>query len=1040
MKRKIMGISILWLTVLLLIQITSAQVSPTKGLHENTPRVFFLKGATIIPEPGKTISEGELIIRDGIIESIGKNVKIPQDALEIDLSGKIIYPGFIESYLIRKDNNSTDNHDKNKKNENLKQTITTHWNARIKPEYSVLHNYKPDPKDFETLHQLGFTAAQLVPESGIFRGKTALIHLDDWSQASIIDEDGPTQVLAFEYGGWGDKNYPNSLLGCIALIRQTFLDADWYQQAWKIYNRFPQHNEQPEVNISLEVLGNHIRKKGAFCFETKDELAALRAKNIAREFDFPLWLRGSGYEYRRLKDLADFNPFIILTLNFPKKPDVKTWEKALQYTNAQLRHWDQAPDNPKRMSDAGLRFSLTSAEIKDRLSFRTNLLQSVERGFSKDDALASLTIIPATELGIGDRLGTIERGKIANLTITDGDYFDKESVVQEVWIQGNRYRILYESDFDILGQWTLRLTIDTKIILATLKIEGKKTKAPWFSKKGQEKYKLKGKIIIDSTEIDIDEITYIKNTFSLVAKGDSLGLPGILRLSGSVKGKYMEGLGLTPGGKQIVWAAQWESPIEENDKKDKDEQPPTPSKLLPLYPEGAFGWESLPTQPPIVLVKNATIWTSGPRGILEDSDLLIRKGKVWRIGKNLEISGKIKDAVIIDARGKHITPGLIDAHSHTAAASINEGTQSVTAEVRIEDVIDSDDIAIYRELAGGLTIANILHGSANAIGGQNAVIKLRWGYSPDELLFEQAPKGIKFALGENVKQSNWGDDFTTRYPQTRMGVEQIIRDAFVSAKDYTIRRNGKGTFQTATKIPPRRDLELDALVEVLDGKRMVHCHSYRQDEILMLTRIADDFGFTIGVFQHVLEGYKIAERIAEHGAGASTFTDWWAYKIEVIDAIPYNGSLMHDVGVVTSFNSDSDELARRLNTEAAKGVKYGGLSKEEALKFVTLNPAIQLKIDKWVGSLEEGKDADFVIWSGNPLSTYAVCEQTWIDGINYFNLIRDRKMRKKIKRERNELIQKILSSKDNSKGETMTPSGHEYELSHPFNCLKGVIR
>ncbi|MCH7733278.1 MAG: amidohydrolase family protein [Candidatus Marinimicrobia bacterium] len=252
--------------------------------------------------------------------------------------------------------------------------------------------------------------------------------------------------------------------------------------------------------------------------------------------------------------------------------------------------------------------------------------------------------------------------------------------------------------------------------------------------------------------------------------------------------------------------------------------------------------------------------------------------------------------------------------------------------------------------------------------------------------------------------------------------------------------NGKGTPQTTTKIPPRRDLELDALVEVLDGKRMVHCHSYRQDEILMLTRIADDFGFTIGVFQHVLEGYKIAERIAEHGAGASTFTDWWAYKIEVIDAIPYNGSLMHDVGVVTSFNSDSDELARRLNTEAAKGVKYGGLSKEEALKFVTLNPAIQLKIDKWVGSLEEGKDADFVIWSDNPLSTYAVCEQTWIDGINYFNLIRDRKMRKKIKRERNELIQKILSSKDNSKGETMTPSGHEYELSHPFNCLKGVIR
>ena len=311
-------------------------------------------------------------------------------------------------------------------------------------------------------------------------------------------------------------------------------------------------------------------------------------------------------------------------------------------------------------------------------------------------------------------------------------------------------------------------------------------------------------------------------------------------------------------------------------------------------------------------------------------------------------------------------------------------------------------------------MANILHGSANAIGGQNAVIKLRWGQAPNNLLFQNAVKGIKFALGENVKQSNWGDDNITRYPQTRMGVEQIIRDAFISAKEYEAKwidyeKNHK---KWKKKIPPRRDLELEAIVEILNGERQIHCHSYRQDEILMLTRIAEDFNFKMGTFQHVLEGYKVADRLQEHGAHASTFSDWWAYKYEVIDAIPYNGAIMNDIGVNVSFNSDSEELARRMNTEAAKGVKYGDMPEEEALKLVTLNPAIQLCIDKWVGSLEIGKDADFVIWSDNPLSSQAICEQTWIDGIQYFSLEMDRELKRRDQKLRNELIVKILSKKD----------------------------
>ncbi len=422
-----------------------------------------------------------------------------------------------------------------------------------------------------------------------------------------------------------------------------------------------------------------------------------------------------------------------------------------------------------------------------------------------------------------------------------------------------------------------------------------------------------------------------------------------------------------------------------------------------------------PAQPKVLLVRNATLWTSGPQGKLDHTDLLIRQGKIAAIGQNL---GAPRGAVILDASGKHVTAGLIDCHSHTALeGGTNEGTNITTAEVRIEDVIDPETIGIYRQLAGGLTVANVLHGSANSIGGQNAVIKLRWGASADQMLFAGAPAGIKFALGENPKQSNWGNLDELRYPQTRPGVEQSIRERFTAARDYQRQwrefRAGHGN----SRIPPRRDLQLDALVEILEGKRLVHSHSYRADEILMLIRLADEFGFTVASFQHVLEGYKVADEIAAHGAGASTFSDWWAYKFEVIDAIPYNGSLMHDRGVVVSFNSDDDELARRLNLEAAKAVRYGGASESEALKFVTLNPAIQLKIDDRVGSLEKGKDADFVLWSGHPLSTFSVAEQTWIDGRKYFDRDEDLASREALAEERAALIAKVKAESESSSDE-----------------------
>ncbi|HLX12379.1 MAG TPA: amidohydrolase, partial [Bacteroidota bacterium] len=446
---------------------------------------------------------------------------------------------------------------------------------------------------------------------------------------------------------------------------------------------------------------------------------------------------------------------------------------------------------------------------------------------------------------------------------------------------------------------------------------------------------------------------------------------------------------------------------------------PTTSSFADVYPRPEFGRSHIPDQPAKLLIRGAKIWTSGPQGNLDSGDMLVEKGKIVSVSSHIDAPS---DAVIVDAKGMNLTAGIIDCHSHTGTAGdVNEVGSAITAEVRIGDNLSGDDIADYRELAGGTTTANVLHGSANPIGGQNQVVKWRWGMLPEELKFENAMPGVKFALGENPKQSNWGDRNTTRYPQTREGVEQIIRDEFHAAQDYT---KAQTEFKDGKrKIPVRRDLQLDAVAEILNGTRLVHSHSYRQDEIEMLMHVSDDFGFRIGTFQHVLEGYKIADVLAAHGVGASTFSDWWAYKYEVIDAIPYNGALMHDQGVVVSYNSDSDEQATRLNTEAAKAMKYGGVSPQEALKFVTINPAIQLHIDKRVGSLEPGKDADFVLWNGDPLSTYTIALQTWVDGRKFFDRDEDLKMQDEIQKERAALIQKALGEKKDDTGGAPTGGG-----------------
>jgi imidazolonepropionase-like amidohydrolase len=469
-----------------------------------------------------------------------------------------------------------------------------------------------------------------------------------------------------------------------------------------------------------------------------------------------------------------------------------------------------------------------------------------------------------------------------------------------------------------------------------------------------------------------------------------------------------------PDGEETRFTARKTGDFKAETKKS-DSKKSVP-ELLPLsYPNVGYGYLKRPEQEDI-LFKNATVWTGEAEGTLANTDVLIKKGKITKIGNNLSAGG----ARVVDATGKHLTAGIIDEHTHIAGLAINEAGHNSSAEVKMTDVLDPEDINIYRNLGGGVTSAQLLHGSANPIGGRSAIFKLKWGRSASEMVYTDMPKFIKFALGENVKQSNWQS--FDRFPQTRMGVEQVFENYFQRAKEYQVLKDsGK---------PYRYDEEMEVLAEILRGERHISCHSYVQSEINMLMKLAERMDFRVNTFTHILEGYKVADKMAEHGVGGSTFSDWWAYKYEVKDAIPYNAAIMHSQGVTVAINSDDSEMSRRLNQEAAKTVKYGGLSEEEAWKTVTLNPAKLLHIDDRVGSIKAGKDADLVLWSDHPLSVYAVAETTYIEGVPYFDRTADTKLQQRMLEERSKLTEMMLDEK--AGGAAVRPPGQKQKRT--FTC------
>ena len=1055
-----------------------AQEPPPVGMRPADVRRDALIHVTIAAMPGERLADGVVLMKDGWIERTGAygSFDIPAGTTIHDGTGCTVYAGFIDA-CVRIDSSAAARAASSERG--------AHWNARVVPQVRAADLPVMTTDSRKELRALGFTAAALHPNAGIFRGSAQVALLGDDPRATrTVVEDAGTCV-AFETTGGGDDEaswnratYPGALIGAIALQRQTFADAAWHAKSAAVWQAHPSGSEPPVLANALQSLHAAANGKQRVWFDASDERNLLRADALAREMSIDAGFVGSGLEFRRLAEVRATGRPVVVPFNFPKTPDTQSPRAIDAVSLRELEQWALAPTNLAELLRAGVPAAASTVRLKNVGEFAKAARRATKCGTTEDELLAALTTNPARMLGMSNIAGEVRAGHMANLVLCKGPLYGEDSKIREVWIAGLRHEVEPLSKFPLKGVYAMAapsspggltvfpesLTIDAdertvsfglpKVAKLSKEKDGKpaegngvevSTATPEPSAKDNESPKVRadganfddarvgftmpskelgadgtarGTIVAtrDNAELtltaadgrvarwtivaaartgDVPDPKEERKNKRANAKGGAGGIGG----DGGIGGKGGTG-GADVTAKSGADGKDGASPT--GDDADFDPKPVL-AAIPRVFPMTEYGVDTR-VAPKSLLVEHATVWTVSDRGILNDADLLIKEGKIVAVGSNLRatLTGALTDTMIIDGTGMHVTPGMIDCHSHTGIdGGVNEWTQNVTAEVRIADAIDPEDINWYRQLAGGLTAANQLHGSSNPIGGQNSVVKIRWGQNSSAFPLQGAIPGIKFALGENVVRGK------TRYPGSRLGVEALIRDRFQSAREW---RAAQLAYQAlpdnvrAQTMPPQPDYELQTLAEILEGKRIVHCHSYRQDEIAMLIRVADDFKFEIGTFQHVLEGYKVADEIARHGAGASSFSDWWAYKMEVMDAIPWNGEMLWKAGVVTSFNSDSDELARHMNTEAAKAVRYGGLTREEAIKFVTLNPAKQLRIDAMCGSLEPGKDADFVIWSADPLSVYARCMQTWVDGVRQFDVDTDRIMRARDAQTRTALI------------------------------------
>lgn len=880
------------LIVAALPQAAQAQPRPTRPAAVS---LYAIQGARIVTVSGQTIDNGTVVVENGLITAVGRNVDVPAGAWVIDGSGKTVYPGLMDAL-------TTLGH------ESAPQPQFGGFGGRGGPVDESNHSWGPEDRPgtsswvsaaedltagderFDSWRNHGITTVLTTMDPGLVTGQAAIINLGSYVRPrELVVETSVAMHLKLQDRSF--TGYPGSLMGSFAYLKQLYYDAMHYGAVWDDYEADPTGKPRPEWDIALEPIRRQLQEGWPVLFPANDRKEVLRAITTSREMGVTPIVYGMQGGYEAADLLAEAGLSTIVDLDWPSAPSNGDPEAVPSL--AQLRLWDRAPTTPATLASAGVRFAFASGGADDATGILSGARRAVAQGLSEADAIRAFTLSPAEMFGVDDRLGSIEVGKIANLIVADGSIFQDGTNIETVFVDGEKF---------------------------------------------------------DVPETVADE-----------GRGGRRGGRG----AGGGRGRA----GAGGGTAELDISA-----------------PPIPMSK----DRGAYRTDA------VTFITGATILTAS-HGTIENGDIIIRDGTIAEIGTGLS---RPSGARVVEAEGMYVTPGIIDAHSHMAAEAINEGSVNVSSMVTIEDVIDPTDRGLYFALGGGVTSINILHGSANPIGGGNAVIKLLWGEDADELLMGATP-GIKFALGENTKRDRNPD----RYPATRMGVQDVVRQAFLDAT-YYMQEWDEWEANGQRGIAPRRDLKLESLMEILKGERWVHSHSYRADEILQLLRLAEEFGFTVRTFQHVLEGYKVADEIAAHGAGASTFSDWWAYKVEAYDAIPYNAALMTERGVLVSINSDSGEEVRHLNQEAAKAMKWGDMDEEAALRLVTLNPAIQLGIDNRTGSIDVGKDADIVIWDGHPLSMFSKAVQTYVNGQLYFDIELDLERQEAIEAEKAALIEK----------------------------------
>ncbi|HET8547732.1 MAG TPA: amidohydrolase family protein [Bryobacteraceae bacterium] len=893
---------LLWMAALLAAALPGSAAAPA----------WAITNARVVTGPEKTIERGVIVLRNGLIEAVGESVAIPADARVFDANGITVYPGLIDGathYGFPAAARTTSTTPAESTPAPASPSRTT---AATTPEdIAAPHRYlRPKaaginadvaaaarmtlPNEPDARRNQGFTTVLAVPRDGHWQGTSALVNLAGTSLPEAVVAAPVAMHVSLSTAGFGrTRSYPTSLMGAIAALRQSLINAQQYREALKLYEQSGRRGlVRPAFDRAsaalLPVLDGTIPV--VFTADTEEEIR--RVLRFADEFRLRPIIAGGREAWKAAEELKARDIPVLVRASLTARmtgiaPDAEAPRTATETREAEA--------NPGLLEKAGVRFALVSADWERPSDFFTRVRYAIDRGLSRAAALRAVTLGPAEILGAGQQLGTIEPDKIANLTLLDGPLFEPRTRVKATVIDGQFY---YPT--------------------------------------------------------------------------------------------------ATPPQRGVASAAKPAAAAPEA-RKPPGPTPDDPTPSAPAEVATVDDGTSTARKPPVpepapkdLVIRNATILTV-TNGTIENGSVWVQDGKIRAVGRTVSAP---EDAKVIDGSGRFVMPGIIDSHSHAAIdGGVNESGPSVTAQVRVSDVLDPQDVNLYRHAAGGTTTLNILHGSANAIGGQNATVKVKYGRRVEDLLFPGVPRGIKMALGENPKRSNFTPG--SRYPATRMGVENVIRESFKAAREYarewaTYREPaGRGEKVMA----PEQNLTLETLADVLAGKVLVHAHCYRADEISMLLDLADEFGFRIRSLQHVLEGYKVAEKIRRHGAGASTFADMWGYKMEAFDGTPYNAALLVRAGVRTAINSDSSERARRLYQDAAKAMKYGGISENEAMRLITTEPAWMLGIEKRVGAIEPGMDADLAVFNAHPFSPYARVEMTIVDGQVVFDRERDLKHR-----------------------------------------------